>query len=309
MKKNNKVIRKDYKKLDNSLAAYRFEFYGVFKKDGRIKIDPKRFDKTIGLPDSKILQRTTVYYTPTKKNYLEYNCNKFRNLLNGYHRLWNSEYKDFINSIKTPKQAEESSRLANIADGILDIDEVNEKAMIARVKRSINYKMIRKMFYAQFFHQLMSSIDAQCLRLLVSCGYQEEDYTKKQFDIFIQGLQGKSAIAFKDYQNYKIFDKAFTVWNFLKHNSLRSYRILKKHYPEMVWDPKEEYQNGYSALTVLKLDEKYILSVIDNMHLFFDELCARAFNENAEDAQWDYDDYFKEVVQDQIDIIINPLDL
>lgn len=62
-------------------------------------------------------------------------------------------------------------------------------------------------------------------------------------------------------------------------------------------------------LQLLNWDEKFILDCIDNLHLFFDELCARSFGENAEDAQWDYDDYFEEVVQDQIDVIINPLDL
>ena len=94
----------------------------------------------------------------------------------------------------------------------------------------------------------MSSIDALCLRILTSCGYKEDDYTKKQFDIFVQGLQGENAISFRQYKNYSIYDRAydraFTVWNFLKHNSLRSYRILKQWYPNMVWDPDERYQNG-----------------------------------------------------------------
>ena len=38
-------------------------------------------------------------------------------------------------------------------------------------------------------------------------------------------------------------------------------------------------------------------------------MCARAFGENADDAQWDYDEYFEEVVQNQIDVVVNPLDL
>ena len=77
----------------------------------------------------------------------------------------------------------------------------------------------------------------------------------------------------------------------------------------MVWDPEEKYQNGESALSVVKLDEKFILDCLDNLHLFFDELCVRAFGENAADAQWDYDDYFLDVVQDEIDVIVNTLDI
>ncbi|MDY4052771.1 MAG: hypothetical protein SOY80_05455, partial [Bacilli bacterium] len=223
--------------------------------------------------------------------------------------LWFREYKSFIDSIKTPKQVEDSARLDYLADGVLEYDEANAKAFIAGMKRSADYKVIIKSLYAQFFHQMMSSIDALCLKMLTACGYKEEDYTKKQFDIYIQGLQGDNALSFRQYDNYQLYDRAFTVWNFLKHNSLRSYKILKQWYPKMVWDPEEKYQNGESALTVVKLDEKFILDCIDNLHLFFDELCARAFGENADDAQWDYDDYFLDVVQDEIDVIVNPLDI
>lgn len=191
----------------------------------------------------------------------------------------------------------------------MEYDEANAKAFVAGMKRAKDYKVIIKSLYAQFFHQLMSSIDALCLKMLTACGYKEEDYTKKQFDIYMQGLQGDSALSFRQYANYPLYDRAFTVWNFLKHNSLRSYRILKQWYPKMVWDPEDKYQNGESALSVVKLDEKFILDCLDNLHLFFDELCARSFGENAEDAQWDYDDYFEKVVQDQIDVIVNPLDL
>ena len=223
--------------------------------------------------------------------------------------MWFREYKSFIDSIKTPKQVEDNARLSYLSDGILEYDEANAKAFVAGMKRAKDYKIIIKSLYAQFFHQLMSSIDALCLKMLTACGYKEEDYTKKQFDIYMQGLQGDSALSFRQYTNYPLYDRAFTVWNFLKHNSLRSYRILKQWYPNMVWDPEEKYQNGESALTVVKLDEKFILDCIDNLHLFFDEMCARAFGENADDAQWDYDDYFQKIVQDQIDVIVNPIDL
>lgn len=307
MKKRSKVIGKDYDKLEKEKQCDRIDYYGLISKDGRIKIDTKRYKKFFTLPDNKIENRHSVYYLPTKQHRFDYKCNWFRDLLAGYKELWFSEYKSFIDSIKTPKQVEDNARVAYLADGVLDYDEVNEKAFMAGLRRTGDYKVIIKSLYAQFFHQLMSSIDALCLKMLTACGYKEEDYTKKQFDIYMQGLQGDNAVAFRQYNNYQLYDRAFTVWNFLKHNSLRSYKTLKQWYPKMVWDPKEKYQNGESALSVVKLDEKFILDCIDNMHLFFDEMCARAFGENADDAQWDYDDYFYEEVQDQIDVIVNPL--
>lgn len=309
MKKKSKVIGKDYEKLDLNNACNQFDFYGLFLKDDRVKVDTKRYKKFFTLPNNKIEIRHSVYYLPTKIHRSDYKCNWFRDLFAEYKKLWFSEYKSFIDSIKTPKQVEDNARVANLADGVLDYDEANMKAMVSGFRRQNEYKTIIKSLYAQFFHQLMSSVDALCLRMLTACGYKEEDYTKKQFDIFIQGLQGEDAKSFREYKNYPLYDRAFTVWNFLKHNSLRSYKILKQWYPKMVWDPEEQYQNGQSALTVTKLDEKFILDCLDNMHLFFDELCERTFKENAEDAQWDYDDYFYNVVKDQIDVIINPLDI
>lgn len=309
MKKKSKVIGKDYTKLEEINAIDRFDYYGLILNDNRVKIDTKRYKKFFRIPDSKIEHRHSVYYLPTKQHRADYKCNWFRDLLDGYKQLWFKEYKSFIDSIKTPKQAEDNARVAYLSDGVLEYDEANEKALLVGIRRSCDYKVIIKSLYAQFFHQLMSSIDALCLKMLTACGYKEEDYTKKQFDIYIQGLQGDNAVAFREYNNYYLYDRAFTVWNFLKHNSLRSYRILKQWYPKMIWDPENKYQNGESALNVVKIDEKFILYCLDNLHLFFDELCARAFKENAEDAQWDYDDYFYDEVKDQIDIILNPLDI
>ena len=309
MKKNSKSFGKDYSKLDELSATDRFDYYGIILKDDRVKIDTKRYKKFFDIPNSKIELRHSVYYLPNKIHRKDYRCNWFRDLLSGYKNLWYSEYKQYIESIKTPKQVEDNARLDYITTGYLGIDEVSEKALIEGVKRIPRYKMIIKMLYAQFFHEFMSSIDAICLKLITSCGYNLDDYTKKQFDSFIQGLQGEKAVRFRSYDNYKYYNKPFTVWNFLKHNSIRSYNELKKEYPEMIWDPNNSYKNGDSALTVLKLDEKYLIEVLDTMHYFFDELCNRTFNENIEDAQWDYDDYFYSIVKERIKEITNPLDI
>ena len=51
------------------------------------------------------------------------------------------------------------------------------------------------------------------------------------------------------------------------------------------------------------------MDCLNNMHLFFDELCERAFGENVEDAQWDYDDYFLKQAKERIELITNPLDI
>ncbi len=309
MKKNSKSFGKDYSKLDENNCVDQYDYYGLILKDNRVKIDTKRYKKFFTIPNSKIEIRHSVYYLPSHIHRNEYKCNMFRDLMSYFKSLWYKEFKEYIDSIKTPKQIEDKIRTSLVVDGTSDFEDASEKAFIAAAKRSGKYKTIVKMLYAQFYHQFMSAVDAQCLTLITSCGYKLNDYSKKQFDSYIQGLQGDKALPFKKYNNYKFFNKPFLVWNFLKHNSIRSYDDLKREYPEMIWDPDNKYKNGDSALTVLKLDEKYLIETLDTMYLFFDELCERTFDENSSDAQWDYDDYFYNNVKERIEEITNPLDL
>ena len=45
MKKKSKVIGKDYDKLEKENQCDRIDYYGLIAKNGRIKIDTKRYKK------------------------------------------------------------------------------------------------------------------------------------------------------------------------------------------------------------------------------------------------------------------------
>ena len=306
MKKNSKVIRKNYEKYDSTLR----EYYGLFIKNGVVKIDTKRYKKIMGgLYGEKMNDRNIVYYTPSKMNRYDYSYNLFVDELKELKRLWLSEFSKAITIIKTPKEVAEEVRINNMMDGVLDPDEASTYGLIASIKREKPYRFVIKSIYAQFFHQMMSQIDALCLRVCISHGYKEDDFSKKSFDIFIQGKQNQPAKAFKDFENYWIFDKAYLVWNFLKHNSKRSYDELKRKFPEMIYDPNNEYKNGDLALSCLKLDEKFIMFCLDNMYKFFEEVCILGFYEDTKNASWDYANYFIEQVDLEIETVTNPLGL
>lgn len=307
MKKSSKTIRKDYTKLENEYDNR--GHYGLFIKSGRVKLDTKRYKKFFKLPDNKIEHRKSVYYTPSRIRKYDYLSNIFIDKLLQLKRLWINEFSKAIDIIKTPKQVEDDVRTVNLMDGVLDYDEANMSGMLANIRRQKPYKFVIKSIYAQFFQQMMAEINALSLRVMVSQGYKSEDFSKKAFDIFIQGKQKSNQIQFPDFDNYYIFDRAYLVWNFLKHNSLRSYDELKRKYPEMIYDSNNNYKNGDLALTVLKIDERYILDCLENLHKFFDEVCERGFEENIKDAKWDYDDYFIEQVDLEIEGITNPLGL
>ena len=307
MKKSSKTIRKDYTKLENEYDNR--GHYGLFIKSGRVKLDTKRYKKFFKLPDNKIEHRKSVYYTPSRIRKYDYLSNIFSDKLLQLKRLWINEFSKAIDIIKTPKQVEDDVRTVNLMDGVLDYDEANMSGMLANIRRQKPYKFVIKSIYAQFFQQMMAEINALSLRVMVSQGYKSEDFSKKAFDIFIQGKQKSNQIQFPDFDNYYIFDRAYLVWNFLKHNSLRSYEELKRKYPEMIYDPDSKYENGDLSLSVLKIDENFIINCLDNMHNFFDEVCIRGFGENPDDAEWDYDDYFINQVDDEIECVTNPLGL
>lgn len=299
MKKDSKAIKRNYALPKNS-DPRELEYYGLVIKDGRVKVDTKRYKKFFELPDSKIEIRNTVYYEPKTKHKTDYICNIFRNEFSTLSRLWTDEFRGAIDVIKTPKQVEDNTRFDLIVNNVETVEDAYAEALIKGVKRIPTYRYVIKSLYAQFFHQMMAEIDALTLRVLLSLGYKEHDFTKAKFDVFIQSRQGQDAVRFLDFDNYAVYDRAYSVWNFLKHNSLKAYEILCKFYPEMIYDPDKKYRNGDLALSVLKIDEKFILKTLSDLHLFFDEVCRRAFNENTDEACWNYDDYFVNEVKEKI---------
>ncbi|MEG0034538.1 MAG: hypothetical protein RR734_03010 [Bacilli bacterium] len=294
-KKKTKVIR-NYENED----TMSYEYYGILMKNDRARIDTKRYGKFFPISDKKIEHRHSVYYLPSKVHSNDYICNVFRNTVSTFKQIWIDEYSNAINDIKTPAQAKENARFNSIVDGIFDPEEAEVIGLICEIKRNGRYNMIIKSMYAQFFHQFMSEIDASCFRVIGLLGYKKDYFTRKEFDIFIKTKQGKNSISFIQFNNYGVYDEAYCVRNFLKHNSIKAYQVLKNNYPNRIYNPKNTYKNGQSALSVLKIDERYIRNCFDHICDFFDEVCERGLKENISDAAWDYDDYFVQNVKEEI---------
>ncbi|MBQ7671165.1 MAG: hypothetical protein IJS45_10675, partial [Clostridia bacterium] len=66
---------------------------------------------------------------------------------------------------------------------------------------------------------------------------------------------------------------------------------------------------GDLAIYFVDLNEQLILSLLDGIALFFDEYCKLIFNEDIESANWNYDKYFLDRVNDEIENFTNPLGL
>lgn len=306
MKKNSKRQIKDYSKYD----ATDPEYYGLLIKNGQVRIDSKRFEKVTSL-DSRIFTqmnkpRKTVYYIPSKTKYEDYMCNIFRSTLNGLDNFWRNEFVNALRSIKTPKQAHNEAYSGYFMQtGILEADELSIHANHAKISRSMEYSFIMQSLLAQFIHQMVSTIEATTIQVITLQGYDKQKFNRDLFDAFIQGR--KKGLKLEDIEGYIDYDRLYNVWNFLKHNSMDMYEKIQRKFPEILND--DEYESGQLALNVLKINRKFVTEMIKKMREFFDNLCAKVFDEDVVNADWDYDQFFIKYVAEEIDVITNPLGL
>lgn len=107
--------------------------------------------------------------------------------------------------------------------------------------------------------------------------------------------------------HFSSHDKLYCIWNFVKHNSISTYKTLKERFPDVVID--QEFKQGDNALYYVNFSEELILDLISGLTEFFKEYCQLMFGENYEQAQWNYNDYFLDIVRDNIELITNPLGL
>jgi len=285
MKRDRKRQLKDYSKF------YEFEipYYGLLYKHGKLRIDVKRLEKSYhgGQIDDEIIQimKTrnfkTGYFIPDKEKYADYKFNYFKQTFKDLKDLWNNEFKTVLDKIKTPEEVGQDAFIGNLATGIYDYDECSTIRFMESFKRENKYYSVIKSLYSQFIHYMASVLEHVTLTIMVKDGYQDECFSRRDLDIHVTS---KSSVSIKDYENNYIYDKFYSVWNFLKHNSLSTYKKVYEKYPDILLST--EYQNGQFALKFLKIDEEYVNEMLDKLILFYEELCQKAFKENTQESSW-----------------------
>jgi len=120
-------------------------------------------------------------------------------------------------------------------------------------------------------------------------GYNYPDVNRNKLETFIEGtVHGRRKVA--ELRHFKAYNDFFTVWNFIKHNSVELFEKVKERCPEMLLS--DTYKNGQLSQYFLKIDDSYVDSVLNGLGLFFDE--------NTEYSKWNYDDYFTGIIQKTI---------
>lgn len=308
-----------YKKLEESAQYEDTRYYGVFlygnKKQGlrRIRIDPKRYQKKVQkLTEDQLLiidSRKKHYFYPAKKAYLDYNCNMFLREIKDIKDDWNNTYKGLIKKeqerIVKPKEVVPADDF-NYMCGITDYEESTSWAFMTNLRNSLKYERevnkIVASLYAQFFHQMTSRIEAITIYVLSHNGKNVERFDRNALYDYSVG-QGTA----RDFLHYSYHDKLYCIWHFIKHNSTSTYEQLKKKYPEVLVDT--DFKQGHLAYSYVKFSEDLILELLNGCGEFFKEYCSSVYNESFDEAQWNYDDYFMEPVDDAIQLLRDPFGL
>ncbi len=308
MKKERNRKLKDYSRYNE----FEKEYYGIFIKNDKLRIDVKRLSILKDeqpfpielLEKVNSMPRNTAYFFPKMKKRNEYTINIFVDAIHEIKTIWLKDLCHAIDGLTTPEKAGDLAYGSNVSDGIMDPEEcLSVRSRVTR-QRTASYDRAIQMIYAQFIHLMASIIEHAQIMAFESVGlkfvYLNRKILKKKLKEQYDGLEIKTV------ENYQEYDKFYALWNFLKHNSKSSYKNLKTTYPEILIN--DEFKGGYS-LNYVRLSEELIFELLSRLELFFNSLCTDVFKEDIKEAEWNYDDYFIEQINCYIEGIENPLSL
>ncbi len=321
MQKINNITNFDYSKfktpldhLWNSRDLFERDFWGIHDYNGQSVIDIDRYKllcNTIGGKEfiPKEIENLSGTFTANKTTKYDYKINIFRDLIRELQNDWNEEYKDIFKAIKTPKEVEDDSRVSammytSCSD---DYDDICVEAAMAGYKRINKYNKIINSLYCQFISKVCIEIDRYTLLVMTELGYKGTDFDFDSFCKFSDGLiNDKASLKISKLSKYNAYNMLHKMNNFLKHNSIQSYNILKRLYPANVASPENgascEYQNGMYAGDWIIIKDGYIDSIFDKLIQFFEDYCRVFLKEDVETSKWDYFEFFENAYYEMRDL-------
>lgn len=342
MKKSSKVIRKDYTNYDDIDSNKYYddgyktrEYYGLLIKNGKVRIDVKRYSKFFKLPDGINKPRNTVYFIPAKKRYEDYNVNKFLDAIDKAKSTWyeqkNAFYQMCIDYIKKQRSKPTPNYDYSFQCGILEYDEwemSNRMAAIMhkdKIEREINDKVYNLMITlrSQSIHMIASHLEHAMVETMVKNGWQGDKAGR--LDIFnfvgtrLNSKKGEAEARIRALKNFEEWDKFYSIWNFCKHNTRSTYNKILKKWPALLYRKgidegfDLEFPSDLIAIQYLKLDEKYFNSLFEPLKEFYMEFCKLVYDEEIGESKWNYAQYFIDEVdsriEEEIELYENPAGL
>lgn len=313
MKEQHYFTKSDYEKYRCDDTRYYGLFYSGKKDNLTVKIDPKRFQAAAWhsftqAQLSVINSRQTHYFRPAKKAYTDYNCNKFETEMKALREYWNKHFQPLIQYAK--QQVEKPKELTPgdcdlLACGILEADEANMWAHHENLANDFHYQeecaMVVASMYAQFIQHMASRIESVTVKVLTIAKSMDDHFDRN----ILYATAVNSEITVKELPSFVWYDRLYSLWNFIKHNSQSTYETVQKCYPQAL--AQREYHQGDLAACIIVFSDEMITELINGVSRFFKEYCELVFREKYEEAQWNYCRYFLDIVYEKIELFTNPL--
>ncbi|HOV12814.1 MAG TPA: hypothetical protein PK771_00865 [Spirochaetota bacterium] len=288
MKNNTTNFREYSKDWYEAFGQEDTRYYGIFlrreKEEQYILVDPKRFKRIFRISEEmkRVMdKRKGTLFQPSKKRISDYNINIINQDIQLIRKEWNTTQKPFIKKILSEIKPVDFNPWDDdlFQCGIVDYEEANTNALMMTAL-SQNYAKFRGTtlfcsLYAQYFHQLAAQFDAMILKTLTRNGYEGDKYNRNVLYAFKGNKQEKIV----NLDGFNEYNKMYIIWNFIKHNSLSTYKSVKDNFPELLIDGK--YTQGELACSFIKFTDELIDSIFEGMERFLREYCRLVFGEDG----------------------------
>lgn len=166
-----------------------------------------------------------------------------------------------------------------------------------------SFEVVASLF-ASFIHQMASQIEAVTVLVLSKQNVIIDRFDRNTLYATAAGNSRKVT----ELPSFRYYDKLYCLWNFIKHNSLSTYKKVSSKYPDLIREG-DEYKQGFPAFYIITFTDELIIELLNGCSSFFMEYCELVYKENYDEAQWNYGKYFADMVDEQIELVTNPLDL
>jgi hypothetical protein len=115
-------------------------------------------------------------------------------------------------------------------------------------------------------------------------------------------MEGHAKRNIRDLPGYKnTYQKFFTIWNMLKHNSENLFDQVLQDYSDMLLT--KTYRNGEMSMYYLKIGNDYIEKMLNDLRTFYEDVGETFFGEDKDESSWNYDEYFTNEVREWNDLM------
>lgn len=307
-----------------------YTYYGFHLKDGRYHIDTKRLKKLgyAGFFPEELFTtpRNMHYFIPKYKSEADYAVNLLLEMVNRLAREWNTEYKDAIKGLKTPKQVQEETRTGMLmysSSPSEDMDEIDFESLMAGIRREGKYDDVIRSIHLQYLQKMFSEYFRAIYLVIKDRGYEnKDDFNYKDFFFYVQrrfNVETKRVNPLYKLPHYRYFNLLHRMNNFLKHNSKNAYdelansafekdeelKVFLSKYVYSEEEAKMKYESGTYAGYWLKIDNNFVDEMLDNLREFSKEFCELVYGESASEASWNSDEYLVGILRDEIIDFLN----